>query len=144
MAVRRMDHVGFVVDDLESAVAFFVALGLEVEGRASVSGEWADRLLALDDVRTDIAVVRTPDGQSRVELSTFRNPAVKPGMPDAPVNVTGIPRLTFVVDSLDETLEDLNLHGGRLVGDIARYEDVCRYCYVRGPAGVIIGIVEEF
>lgn len=143
MAVFRMDHTGFVVDDLEAAVAFFEALGLELEGRAFVAGEWVDQLLALDDARADLVMMRTPDGHSRIELSTFRNPTAVNPAPNPPANVPGIPRLTFAIDSIDETLERLQPHGAQLVGEVARYEDVCRYCYVRGPAGVIIGLVEE-
>lgn len=142
MTVYRMDHVGFVVDDLPAAIAFFVELGLECEGEATVGGEWVDQLLALDDVRADLAVLRTPDGRSRVELSTFRHPLATSGAPNAPANTPGIPRLTFAIDSVDDVLQRLRPHGAELLGEVARYEDVCRYCYVRGPAGVIIGLVE--
>ncbi|MQY29254.1 VOC family protein [Nocardia aurantia] len=142
MTVRRLDHTGIVVEDLAAAVAFFVELGLEVEGEATVGGPWADELLALDGVLADMVVVRTPDGHGRVELSTFRSPA-QAAAPNAPVNAPGVPRLTFVVDDVDDVLRRLRAHGAELVGAVARYEDVCRYGYVRGPAGVIIGLVEE-
>lgn len=142
MPIRRMDHVGIVVEDLAAAIAFFLELGLELEGEATVGGQWADDLLALDGVRADIAVVRTPDGHSRIELSTFHSPAAT-APPNAPVNTPGIPRLTFVVDDLDDTLTRLHAHGATLVGTVAQYEDICRYAYLRGPADIILGLVEE-
>ena len=143
MAVHRMDHVGVVVEDLAAAIAFFVELGLELEGEAAVGGEWADQLLGLDGVRADIAVVRTPDGHGRVELSTFHTPVATSTAPRAPMNTPGIPRLTFVVDTVDDVLDRLRTHGAELVGRVTQYEDVYRYCYVRGPDGIIIGLVEE-
>lgn len=143
MSVKRMDHAGVVVEDLAAAIAFFVEMGLELEGEATVEGEWADQLIGLDGVRTDIAMLKTPDGHSRVELSTFQRPVATSGAPWAPVNVPGIPRLTFVVDSVDETFARLRPHGGELVGEVTEYEDIYRYGYVRGPAGIIIGLVEE-
>ncbi|MQM26979.1 VOC family protein [Glycomyces albidus] len=143
MAVYRMDHAGVVVEDLAAAVAFFVELGLELEGEATVEGEWADKLIGLDGVRADIAMLRTPDGHSRVELSTFERPVSTTPAPSAPVNVPGIPRLTFVVDAVDDVLERLRPHGAELVAEVSQYEDIYRYCYVRGPAGVIIGLCEE-
>ena len=143
MAILRMDHVGVVVEDLAAALAFFVELGLELEGEAAVGGDWADQLLGLDGVRADIAVVRTPDGHTRVELSTFRTPVATSTAPRAPMNTPGIPRLTFAVDAVDDVLDRLRPHGAQLVGEVAQYEEIYRYCYVRGPAGVIIGLVEE-
>ncbi|MCS7478046.1 VOC family protein [Umezawaea endophytica] len=143
MTIRRMDHVGVVVEDLAAAVAFFVELGLELEGETTVGGDWADRLIGLDGVRADIAVVRTPDGHGRVELSTFHSPVAAGGAPRTPLNTPGIPRLTFVVDDVDDVLARLRPHGAELVGEVARYKDYCRYGYVRGPEGVIIGLVEE-
>lgn len=143
MTIERLDHVGVVVDDLEAAVAFFVELGLELEGEATVEGEWVDQLVGLDGVRADMAVVRTPDGHGRVELSTFRSPVATSTAPRAPMNTPGIPRLTFVVDAVDDVLERLRVHGAELVGEVAQYGDVYRYCYLRGPDGVIIGLVEE-
>lgn len=139
----RMDHVGVVVEDLAAAVAFFVELGLELEGEAEVGGEWADQLIGLDGVRADIAMLRTPEGHGRVELSTFRSPVAANGAPREPVNTPGIPRLTFVIDSVDDALDRLRPHGAELVGELAQYEDIYRYAYVRGPANVIIGLVEE-
>ena len=124
-------------------IAFFVELGLELEGQTTVEGEFADRLIGLDGVRADLAFVRPPDGHSRVELSTFHTPVATSAAPRAPVNTPGIPRLTFVVDTVDEVLGRLRAHGAELVGEVAEYEDIYRYCYVRGPEGVIIGLVEE-
>jgi catechol 2,3-dioxygenase-like lactoylglutathione lyase family enzyme len=143
MAILRMDHVGVVVGDLAAATAFFVELGLELEGEAAVGGEWADQLLGLDGVRADIAVVRTPDGHTRVELSTFHTPVATGTAPRAPMNTPGIPRLTFAVDAVDHVLDRLRPHGAELVGEMAQYGEIYRYCYVRGPAGVVIGLVED-
>jgi catechol 2,3-dioxygenase-like lactoylglutathione lyase family enzyme len=143
VTVRRMDHVGFVVEDLSAAVAFFVELGLELEGEAAVEGEWVDQLVGLDGVRADLAFLRTPDGHGRVELSTFQTPAATTSAPRAPVNTPGIPRLTFLVDAVDDVLDRLRPHGAELVGEVAQHEDLYRYGYIRGPAGVIIGLVEE-
>jgi catechol 2,3-dioxygenase-like lactoylglutathione lyase family enzyme len=143
MTVHRMDHVGVVVEDLAAAIAFFVELGLELEGEATVEGEWADKLIGLDGVRADIAVMRTRDGHGRVELSTFNSPVSTTTAPRAPVDTPGIPRLTFVVDAVDDVLDRLRAHGAELVGEVAQYEDIYRYCYVRGPAGIIIGLLEE-
>jgi catechol 2,3-dioxygenase-like lactoylglutathione lyase family enzyme len=143
MTVHRMAHVGVVVEDLAAAVAFFVELGLEPEGEATVEGAWVDRLVGLEGVRADIAVVRTPDGHGRVELSTFRTPAATSAAPRAPVNTPGIPRLTFSVDAVDDVLDRLRPHGAELVGEVTQYGDVYRYCYVRGPDGVVIGLVED-
>ena len=143
VTISRMDHVGVVVEDLAAAVAFFVELGLELEGEATVGGQWADQLIGLDGVRADIAMVRTPDGHSRVELSTFHSPVATSSGPRAPVNTPGIPRLTFVVDAVDDVLDRLRPYGAELVGEVAQYKDIYRYCYIRGPDGIIIGLVEE-
>lgn len=141
--IYRMDHVGFVVEDLAAAAAFFVELGLELEGEATVEGEWVDQLVGLEGVRADMAVLRTPDGHGRVELSTFHSPAATGVAPREPVNTPGIPRLTFAVDAVDDVLDRVRAHGAELVGEVAQYENFYRYCYVRGPAGVIIGLVEK-
>jgi catechol 2,3-dioxygenase-like lactoylglutathione lyase family enzyme len=143
MTIHRMDHVGFVVEDLAAAVAFFVELGLELEGETTVEGEWVDQLVGLDGVRADMAFLRTPDGHGRIEVSTFQTPVATSPAPRAPVNTPGIPRLTFVVDAIDDVFERLRPHGAELVGEVAQYDDINRYGYVRGPAGVIIGLVEE-
>jgi catechol 2,3-dioxygenase-like lactoylglutathione lyase family enzyme len=142
MTLKRLDHAGYVVEDLEAAIAFFVELGMELEGQAPVEGEWVDRIVGLDGVRAVNAMLRTPDGNGRVELSAFERPVATSSAPWAPVNVPGIPRLTFVVDAIDEVFARLRPHGAELVGEVAQYEDVLRYGYVRGPAGVIIGLVE--
>jgi catechol 2,3-dioxygenase-like lactoylglutathione lyase family enzyme len=143
MTIHRMDHVGVVVEDLAAAVAFFVELGLELEGEAAVEGEWVDQLVGLDGVRADLAVLRTPDGHGRVELSTFRTPPATSSAPRAPMNTPGTVRLTFVVDTVDDVLDRLRAHGGELVGGVAQYERIYRYCYVRGPDGIVIGLVED-
>jgi catechol 2,3-dioxygenase-like lactoylglutathione lyase family enzyme len=143
MTIHRLDHVGFVVEDLAAAVAFFVELGLELEGETAVEGEWVDQLIGLNGVRADLAFLRTPDGHGRVELSTFHTPVATGSAPRAPVNTPGIPRLTFAVDAVEDVFDRLRAHGAELVGEIAQYEDIYRYCYIRGPAGVIIGLVEE-
>lgn len=143
MTVHRMDHVGVVVEDLAAAIAFFVELGLELEGETTVEGDWVDQLIGLEGVKADTAFLRTPDGNGRVELSTFQRPVATSRAPRAPVNVPGIPRLTFVVDAVDDVFDRLRSHGAELVGEVAQYEDYVRYGYVRGPAGVIIGLVEE-
>ena len=143
MTVHRMDHVGFVVKDLPAAIAFFVELGLELEGEAAVEGEWVDQLVGLDGVRADLAFVRTRTATagSSCRRSARRWPPST--APRAPVNTPGIPRLTFVVDAVDDVFDRLRAHGAELVGEVAQYRDIYRYCYVRGPAGVIVGLVEE-
>lgn len=138
-----MDHVGVVVNDLPAAIAFFVELGLDLEGGAAVQGEWVDHLLGMDGVKADLAVLRTPDGHGRVELSTFRSPPATSGAPWAPVNTPGIPRLTFAVDAVEGVLDRLRAHGAELVGEVVQYGEAYRYCYVRGPEGILIGLVEE-
>lgn len=141
--IHRMDHAGIVVEDLAAAVAFFTELGLEIEGEASVDGAWVDQLVGLDGVRADMVVLRTPDGRSRVEVSTFRAPAATTSALRAPVNTPGSIRLTFVVDDVDDVLKRLRGHGAALVGEVAQYLDIYRYCYVRGPDGIILGLCEE-
>lgn len=143
MALKRMDHVGIVVEDLPAAIEFFVALGMELVGQAPVSGEWADKVTALEGLRSDIAMLRTPDGRNQVELSVIHHPPATAPAPREPVTTPGIPRLTFVVDSIEETFEQLRPHGAELVGEVAQYEDLLLYGYFRGPAGVIVGLVEE-
>jgi catechol 2,3-dioxygenase-like lactoylglutathione lyase family enzyme len=138
-----MDHAGFVVEDLAAAVAFFVELGLELEGETSVEGAWVDQLVGLDGVRADMAFLRTPDGHGRVELSTFHTPVATSSAPRAPVNTPGIPRLTFVVDAVDDVFERLRGHGAELVGEVAQYEDLYRLCYLRGPGGIIVALAEQ-
>lgn len=143
MAVKRMDNVGIVVEDLDATIGFFRELGLELEGRAMVEGEWAGRVTGLADQRVEIAMLRTPDGHSRLELSRFLAPPVIADHRNAPVNALGYLRAMFAVDDLDDTLARLRPHGAELVGEIVQYEDVYRLCYIRGPEGLLIGLAEE-
>ncbi|WP_181698540.1 VOC family protein [Nocardia sp. GTS18] len=138
-----MSNVGIVVEDLGVAIDFFQELGLELEGRAMVAGEWAGRVTGLGDQRVEIAMMRTPDGHSRLELSRFLEPEVVADHRTAPVNALGYLRVMFQVDDLDDTLERLRKHGARVVDEVVRYEDVYRLCYVRGPEGLLIGLAEE-
>jgi catechol 2,3-dioxygenase-like lactoylglutathione lyase family enzyme len=144
MAIQRMDNVLIVVDDLEAAKAFFAELGMELEGETQVEGDWVGRVIGLDDVRADIALLRTPDGHGRVELTKFHTPAAVSGQPEsAPANTLGIRRIMFAVDDIDDVVARLRGHGAELVGEIAQYEDAYRLCYVRGPEGIIIGLAEQ-
>src|SRR6185437_3903104 len=138
MAVKRMDNVGIVVDDLGETVDFFRELGLELEGRATIEGEWAGRITGLGDQRVEIAMMRTPDGHSRLELSRFLEPPVVADHRNAPVNALGYLRVMFAVDNLDETLARLRKHGAELVSnEVVQYEDAYRLCYIRGPEGLL-------
>jgi catechol 2,3-dioxygenase-like lactoylglutathione lyase family enzyme len=144
MAVTRMDNVGIVVESLDAAIAFFTELGLELEGRAMVEGEWAGRVTGLGNQRVEIAMMRTPDGQSRLELSRFITPPVVADHRNAPVNALGYLRVMFAVDDLDETLARLRMHGAELVSsEVVQYEDVYRLCYIRGPEGLLIGLAQD-
>jgi catechol 2,3-dioxygenase-like lactoylglutathione lyase family enzyme len=143
MAVERMDNVGIVVDDLPAAIAFFGELGLELEGRAMIEGDWSGRVTGLRDQRVEVAMMRTPDGHSRLELSRFLAPPVVADHRNAPVNALGYLRVMFAVDDLDETLARLRKQGAQLVGEVVRYEDVYRLCYIRGPEGLLIGLAEQ-
>src|SRR4051812_47570882 len=143
MAVKRMDNVGIVVDDLGGTIDFFRELGLELEGRATVEGEWAGRVTGLGDQRVEIAMMRTPDGHSRLELSRFITPPAVADHRNAPVNALGYLRVMFAVDDLDDTLARLREHGAHLVDEVVQYEDVYRLCYVRGPEGILIGLAER-
>ena len=143
MALKRMDNVGIVVDDLEATIDFFRELGLELEGQGIIEGEWAGRVTGLGDQRVEIAMLRTPDGHSRLELSRVLAPPVVADHREAPVNALGYLRVMFAVDDLDETLERLRPRGARLVGEVVRYEDAYRLCYIRGPGGLLIGLAEE-
>ncbi|MBV2364512.1 VOC family protein [Streptomonospora nanhaiensis] len=139
-----MDHVGVVVDDLAAATAFFVELGLEVEGEVSVEGPSVDRLVGLHDVKSDIVMLRTPDGHGGIELTRFRAPAAVSAEPeDLPPNTLGLRRVMFAVDDLDDTLARLRTRGAEPVGEVARYEDSYRLCYVRGPEGIIVALAEQ-
>jgi catechol 2,3-dioxygenase-like lactoylglutathione lyase family enzyme len=140
----KLDNVGIVVEDLEVAIEFFGELGLELEGRAMVEGEWAGRVTGLGDQRVEIAMMRTPDGHGRLELSRFLAPQVVADHRNAPVNALGYLRVMFTVDDIDETLDRLRKRGAQLVSsDVVQYEDVYRLCYVRGPEGILIGLAQE-
>lgn len=143
MAVTRMDNMGIVIEDLDAAVEFFGALGLELEGRAAIAGEWAGRVTGLGDQHVEIAMMRMPDGHGRLELSRFLRPAVAADHRNAPVNALGYLRVMFSVDDLDKTLAQLRPYGAQLVGDIVDYEGIYRLCYIRGPEGLLIGLAEE-
>ena len=143
MAVKRMDNVGIVVESLDVAVAFFEVLGLKLEGRTMVEGEWAGRVTGLGSQRVEIAMMVTPDGHSRLELSRFLEPAVVADHRNAPVNALGDLRVMFAVDDLDATLAKLREHGAQLVGEVVQYQDTYRLCYIRGPEGILIGLAEE-
>jgi catechol 2,3-dioxygenase-like lactoylglutathione lyase family enzyme len=144
MAIQRMDNVLIVVEDLEAAKAFFVELGMELEGETQVEGPWVDRVVGLNDVRADIAMMRTPDGHGRVELTKFHTPpAVRTEPEDAPANALGIRRIMFAVDNLDDLVARLRNHGAELLDEIAQYENINRLCFLRGPEGIIIGLAEQ-
>jgi catechol 2,3-dioxygenase-like lactoylglutathione lyase family enzyme len=144
MAVQRMDNVGIVVDDLSRAIAFFRELGLELEGQATVEGDWADGVTGLPELRVEIAMMRTPDGHSRLEISRFLKPPVVADHRNAPVNALGYLRVMFAVDDIDETLARLREHGAQLVStQVVQYEDSYRLCYIRGPEGLLIGLAQE-
>jgi catechol 2,3-dioxygenase-like lactoylglutathione lyase family enzyme len=143
MTVKRMDNVGIVVESLDTAISFFAELGLELEGRATIEGEWAGRVTGLRDQRVEIAMMRTPDGHSRLELSRFVAPPVVADHRNAPVNALGYLRVMFAVEDIDETLARLRKRGAQLVGEVVQYEDAYRLCYIRGPEGLLIGLAEE-
>jgi len=144
MTIQRMDNVLIVVQDLEAAKAFFTELGLELEHETQVEGPWVDSVLGLSGVRADIAMMRTPDGHSRIELSRFHTPpAVRAEPQDAPSNALGIRRIMFAVDDIDDVVERLRGHGAEIVGEIAQYEDIYRLCFVRGPEGFVLGLAER-
>jgi len=143
MALKRMDNVGIVVEDLGMAIDFFRELGLDLEGLTMIEGEWAGRITGVPGQRVEIAMMRTPDGHSRLELSRFLAPPVIADHRNAPVNALGYLRVMFAVDDLDETLERLYKHGAQLVGDVVQYQQSYRLCYIRGPAGILIGLAQE-
>jgi catechol 2,3-dioxygenase-like lactoylglutathione lyase family enzyme len=138
-----MDNVGIVVESLDAAVSFFAELGLELEGQATIEGEWAGRVTGLGDQRVEIAMMRTPDGHGRLELSRFLTPPPVSDHRNAPVNALGYLRVMFAVDDIDDTLARLRKHGAELVGEVVQYEDVYRLCYIRGPEGLLIGLAEQ-
>jgi catechol 2,3-dioxygenase-like lactoylglutathione lyase family enzyme len=144
MTLLRMDNVLIVVDDLDAAKAFFTELGMELEGETTVEGPWADTVVGLDGVRADIAMLRTPDGHGRVELSKFHTPAAVRAEPEnPPSNTLGMRRIMFAVDDIDDAVERLRSRGGELVGEVAQYENHYRLCFMRGPEGIVVGLAEQ-
>jgi catechol 2,3-dioxygenase-like lactoylglutathione lyase family enzyme len=143
MTVKRMDNVGIVVESLDDAIAFFAELGLTLEGRATIEGEWAGRVTGLGAQHVEIAMMRTPDGHSRLELSRFLTPPVVADHRNAPVNALGYLRVMFTVEDIDDTIARLRKRGAELVGEVVRYENAYRLCYIRGPEGILIGLAEE-
>ena len=144
MTLKRMDNVLIVVDDLEAVKAFFLELGMELEGETSVEGPSVDSLIGLKDVRATLTLLRTPDGHSRIELDKFHTPnAIRFGPVDAPVNTLGIRRIMFAVDDIEDVVARLRAHGAELVGEVAQYGDMYRLCYIRGPEGIIVGLAEQ-
>ena len=143
MALKRMDNVGIVVESLDAAISFFAELGLRLEGRAVIEGEWAGRVTGLGSQHVEIAMLITPDGHSRLELSRFLTPPVVADHRNAPVNALGYLRVMFTVDDIDETLARLRRLGAQLVGDVVQYEQAYRLCYIRGPEGLLIGLAEQ-
>ena len=143
MRIQRMEHVGIVVDDLAAATAFFVELGLELQGEMPVEGGWVDRVVGLEGIRVDIAMLETPDGHGRLELVKFHSPSVRDGDRHAPANTLGIRHLAFAVDDVDAVVATVRARGGELVGEVEQYEDSYRLCYVRGPEGIIVELAEQ-
>lgn len=140
----RIDNIGIIVDDLKAAIAFFTELGLELEGETTVEGPWVDQVIGLEDVRSDIAMMRTPDGHCRLELSKFQRPAAISAEPkNAPVNTLGIRRIMFAVEDIKDVLARLQTHGAKLMGEVTDYEDKYRLCYVRGPEGIIVALAQK-
>ncbi|WP_165984684.1 VOC family protein [Streptomyces sp. YIM 98790] len=144
MAIQRMDNVLIVVDDLDAVIEFFVELGMELEGKGPVEGRWVERVIGVDDVRQDIAMLRTPDGHGRIELARFHTPtAISPEPKNAPANTLGIRRVMFAVDDIEDVVARLRARGAELVGEIVRYEDIYRLCYIRGPEGIVVGLAQQ-
>ncbi len=144
MTIQRMDHVSVVVDDLEAAKSFFLELGMELEGEAPIEGRWADRVNGLDGVRVDIAMMRTPDGHGRIELTKFHSPKAVSAEPENALgNTLGLRSIMFAVDDIDAAVAQLRAHGAELVGEVAQYQDSYRLCYVRGPEGIIVALAEQ-
>ena len=142
-ALLRMDNVGIIVEDLKAAIAFFTELGLQLEGETTVEGESVDRLVGLEGVRSDIVMMRTPDGHSRLELSRFQKPKAINTDPNTPVNTLGIRRIMFAVTDIDDVVARLQKQGAELIGDVVQYEDMYRLCYLRGPEGIMVALAEQ-
>ncbi|MFI7549591.1 VOC family protein [Micromonospora sediminimaris] len=144
MAIQRLDNVLIVVHDLDRVISFFVELGMELEGRAPIEGRWVERVIGIDDVRQEVAMLRTPDGHGRIELAKFHTPrAITPEPQEAPANTLGIRRIMFAVDDIEDVTARLRAHGAELVGELAQYEDSYRLCYVRGPEGIVVGLAQQ-
>src|SRR5499427_1103312 len=144
MTIQRMDNVAIVVDDLDAAIAFFAELGMELEGKGEIEGLFADLTVGLDGVRTDIAMMRTPDGHGKLELTKYHTPAaVRAGLENPSPNTLGLHRVMFAVDDIDDTIARLRAHGAELLGEVAQYESIFRLCYLRGPAGIIVALAEQ-
>ncbi len=143
MTIQRMEHVGIVVDDLAAATAFFVGLGLELQGKGQVEDGWVDRVVGLEGVRVEYAMLETPDGHGRLELVKFHSPSVRGGDRHAPANTLGIRHLAFAVDDIDAAVATVRARGGELVGEVENYKDIYRLCYVRGPEGIIVELAEQ-
>ncbi|MDI2124704.1 VOC family protein [Yinghuangia seranimata] len=143
MAIQRMDNVLIVVEDLDTVIAFFVELGMELEGRMPVEGPWVERIIGIDGARQEIAMLRVPDGPGRIELAMFHTPKGAAPEKDTPVNTPGLRRVMFAVDDIEDTVARLRGHGAELVGEIVRFEDLYLLCYVRGPEGIVVGLAEE-
>ncbi|MEV8436056.1 VOC family protein [Actinosynnema sp. NPDC051121] len=142
-AIRRLDNISIVVDDLDAAKAFFAELGLELEGEATVEGSVVDRLMGLEGVRSDIAMMRTPDGHGRLELTRYHTPPSRDGDPHAPANTVGAHRIMFAVEGMDDIVDRLRPHGAELLGELVQYENSYRLCYLRGPAGILVALAES-
>jgi len=144
MTITRLDHISVVVDDLPAAIEFFTVLGMSVEGQDAIEGAWVDRINSLEGIRIDIVMMRTPDGQGRLELTKFHSPELVPLEPAiAPPNALGLRSVMFAVESIDESVEQLRAVGGELIGEVVQYEEIYRLCYMRGPAGIIVALAEE-
>ncbi|MGH3332840.1 MAG: VOC family protein [Nocardioidaceae bacterium] len=144
MSIQRMDNVAVVVDDLDAAIEFFTELGMELEGKGQIEGLWADQTVGLDGVRSDIAMMRTPDGHSKLELTKYHTPTPPDHNPqNPPPNTLGLHRVMFAVDDIDDTVARLRTHGAELLGEVAQYENIFRLCYLRGPAGIIVALAEQ-
>ena len=143
VALQRIDNVGIVVESLDAAISFFAELGLELEGRAMIEGDWSGRVTGLREQRVEVAMMRTPDGHGRIELSRYLTPPAAADHRNAPVNALGYLRVMFAVDDIDETLERLRARGAQLVGEVVKYKDAYRLCYIRGPEGLLIGLAQE-
>jgi catechol 2,3-dioxygenase-like lactoylglutathione lyase family enzyme len=143
VTLQRMDNVGIVVESLDAAISFFAELGLELEGRATIEGDWAERVTGLRHMRVEIAMMRTPDGHSRLEISRFLTPPAVADHRNAPVNALGYLRVMFAVEDIDDTLTRLGTRGAKLVGDVVQYENMYRLCYIRGPEGILIGLAQQ-